>query len=624
MDYLLKMVNSPEDLRKIPVRKLPMLCHEIREKIISAVSDNGGHLASNLGVVELTVALHRVFDVPNDAIVWDVGHQSYAHKILTGRKDDISGLRTKDGISGYPKRSESKYDAFDVGHASTSISAALGIAQSKRLHKRDDHVIAVIGDGALTGGMAYEGLNNAGRYTRNCYKNFIVILNDNKMTISRNVGSMSRYLTSIRTEPSYLQAKGNVEKALDHLPVIGAPMYRVVKKSKKIVKQMLYNTTIFEDMGFAYYGPFDGHDVENLIHVLENAKRMHQPVLLHMVTNKGKGYAFAEERPDTFHGVSKFDVATGEGSAVSGESFSNTFGEHICKLAEENDQICAITAAMQTGTALNEFGIRFPKRFFDVGIAEEHAVCFAGGLAAGGSLPVFAVYSTFLQRGYDQIIHDVAIQNVKVIFAIDRAGIVGEDGETHQGVFDVAFLNTVPNLTVYSPAYYEELRMDLDTAVKECDGAVAVRYPRGKELYKPFDFQITGNSFDCYGDESAEHVIVTYGRIFSNACLALEELKSRGISVRIIKLNRIKPVDKAAVLEAAKAKHLYFFEEGIQQGGLAEHFYFLLHDTEFKGSYHVTAIDNQFVKQATMKEAHQLLKLDKDSMVETIVSECTL
>ena len=264
MDYLLKMVNSPEDLRKIPVRKLPMLCHEIREKIISAVSDNGGHLASNLGVVELTVALHRVFDVPNDAIVWDVGHQSYAHKILTGRKDDISGLRTKDGISGYPKRSESKYDAFDVGHASTSISAALGIAQSKRLHKRDDHVIAVIGDGALTGGMAYEGLNNAGRYTRNCYKNFIVILNDNKMSISRNVGSMSRYLTSIRTEPSYLQAKGNVEKALDHLPVIGAPMYRVVKKSKKIVKQMLYNTTIFEDMGFAYYGPFDGHDVEKL------------------------------------------------------------------------------------------------------------------------------------------------------------------------------------------------------------------------------------------------------------------------------------------------------------------------------------------------------------------------
>ncbi len=617
-------IEQPQDLRKISLAQLPRLCTEIREKIIEAVADNGGHLASNLGAVELTVALHRVFDVPNDAIVWDVGHQSYTHKILTGRKDEMHTLRTKGGISGYPNRNESAYDAFNAGHASTSISAALGIAHAKRLHKRDDHVIAVIGDGALTGGMAYEGLNNAGRFTRNCYKNFIVILNDNKMSISRNVGSMSRYLTNMRTAPYYLHAKGNVEKMLDHLPIIGAPMHRIVKKSKKVMKQMLYNTTIFEDMGFAYYGPFDGHDIENLVHVLESAKRVHQPLLLHVITSKGKGYSFAEEKPDAFHGVSKFNVATGEGSAVSGESFSNTFGAHICKLAQQNDQLCAITAAMQTGTALTEFARRFPRRFFDVGIAEEHAVCFAGGLAAGGSLPVFAVYSTFLQRGYDQLIHDVAIQRVKVIFAIDRAGIVGEDGETHQGVFDVAFLNTVPDLTVYSPAFYEELRMGLDTAVLDCKGAVAVRYPRGKELYKPQDFTVTGNAFDCYGDMQAECVIVTYGRIFSNACFALEELKQRGIAVGIVKLNRIKPVDMAAVKLAACAKHLFFLEEGILQGGLAEHFYFLLHSVSFAGKYHVTAIDGQFVKQATMEQAHKMLKLDKDSIVETIVTECGL
>ncbi len=622
MDYLLNMIHKPEDLRKIPVRKLPLLCEEIREKIINTVSDNGGHLASNLGVVELTVALHRVFNVPNDAIVWDVGHQSYAHKILTGRKDLIGTLRTKGGISGYPKRSESPYDLFNVGHSSTSVSAALGIAQAKRMNHRDDYVIAVIGDGALTGGMAYEGLNNAGRYTRNCYRHFIVILNDNKMSISRNVGSMSRYLTSIRTEPSYLQAKGNIEKVLDCLPVIGSPMYRVVKKSKKVIKQMLYNTTIFEDMGFAYYGPFDGHNIENLIHVLNNAKCMHQPVLLHMVTDKGKGYSFAEKNPDAFHGVSKFNIATGQGSVSSGDSFSNVFGDHICKLAEQNEKICAITAAMQTGTALYQFGKRFPKRFFDVGIAEQHAVCFAGGLATGGSLPVFAVYSTFLQRGYDQIIHDVAIQGVKVIFAIDRAGIVGEDGETHQGVFDVAFLRTVPRMTIYSPAYYEELRLALDMAVNDYESAIAVRYPRGKEAYRPDDFMITGNPYDYYGEQNADIIIVTYGRIFSNACLALEKLKKLKISIGIIKLNRIIPIDTDAVQKAALAKYLFFFEEGILQGGLSEHFNFLLHDTSFNGKYHVTAIDNQFVKHATVQEALQMLKLDADSMVETIVSEC--
>lgn len=616
MDNLLNKIDSPEDLRKLSLSELNELCSEIREKIIQTVSSNGGHLASNLGVVELTVALHRVFGSMDDKIVWDVGHQSYTHKILTGRRDRISTIRTQGGLSGYPNRSESAYDPFNVGHSSTSISAALGIASANVLNHNPGHVVAVIGDGALTGGLAYEGLNNAGRFT----KNFVVILNDNKMSISRNVGSIARYLAHIRTKPGYFKVKGNVETVLDHVPLVGKPIHHALSKSKAALKQVLYDNTIFEDMGFYYYGPFDGHDLKKLMDVLENTKNIEHPVLLHVLTRKGKGYPFAEQNPGTFHAISSFDIETGN-SESSGENFSSVFGNLISNFATQDDKICAITAAMQLGTGLSGFAKQFPSRFFDTGIAEEHAVTFAGGLAAGGMLPVFAIYSTFLQRGYDQIIHDAAIQRVKVIFAIDRAGVVGEDGETHQGIFDVAFLNSIPNITVYSPSYYDELYLDFNQALYHCDGAAAVRYPRGKQMFKPFDFKSSCKAFDTYGDDNARIVMVTYGRMFSFACKALTALKDVGVPTRIVKLNRIKPIDSDAVICSAKAEKIFFFEEGIEQGGVGEHFNYLLSKSNFQGKFYLHGIAN-FVPHATMQQSLDALGLNDKGMKNFIMTEC--
>ncbi len=616
MDNLLDKIDSPQDLQKLSLSELYELSAEIREKIIKTVSNNGGHLASNLGVVELTIALHRVFNSKDDKIVWDVGHQSYTHKILTGRRDTISTIRTKGGLSGYPNRLESEYDSFNSGHSSTSISAALGIANAKALTDEPGHVIAVIGDGALTGGLAYEGLNNAGRFK----KNFIVILNDNKMSISRNVGSIARYLAHIRTKPGYFRVKGNVETVLDQVPFVGEPIHHVLSKSKAALKQILYNSTLFEDMGFYYYGPFDGHNLEQLMDVLENAKNIEHPILLHILTCKGKGYAFAEQNPGAFHGISNFDIETGK-APPSGENFSNVFGSNICSLAAQDKRICAITAAMQMGTGLTNFAKQFPDRFFDTGIAEEHAVTFAGGLAAGGMLPVCTIYSTFLQRGYDQIIHDAAIQRVKVTFAIDRAGVVGEDGETHQGIFDVAFLNTIPNLTVYSPTYYDELYADFNQAIYHCEGVSAVRYPRGRQMFKPFDFESRCKAFDNYGENSAEIVMVTYGRLFSFACRALAALRDAGISVRIVKLNRIKPIDLDAVSDTLKAKKVFFFEEGIEQGGVGEHFNYLLTQSGFSGKFYLRGITN-FVPHATMLQSLNALELDDKGMVNMIMTEC--
>lgn len=617
MDHILNKINSPDDLKKLSVTELDELCDEIRQKIIRTVASNGGHLASNLGVVELTIALHRVFDVPQDQIVWDVGHQSYTHKILTGRRKQIATIRTQNGLSGYPNRRESPYDAFNAGHSSTSISAAFGLANAKKLNGDSGHVIAVIGDGALTGGLAYEGLNNAGRFN----KNFIVILNDNKMSISRNVGSMARYLAHIRTKPGYLKVKGNVESVVDKIPLIGKRLHRILKKCKNMLKQSLYGNTLFEDLGFTYYGPFDGHDLRKLMDVLENAKKIEHPVLLHILTSKGKGYTFAEKNPGAFHGISGFNVKTGE-MPSSGENFSSVFGNYLCDLARKDQRICAITAAMQTGTGLTDFKNEFPDNFFDVGIAEEHAITFAGGLAAGGMLPVCAIYSSFLQRAFDQIIHDGAIQNVKIVLAIDRAGVVGEDGETHQGIFDVSFLNSVPNVTVFSPSYYEELYSDLNSALYDCEGIVAVRYPRGKQNFKPYDFTISHKAYDLYGDKEAEIVIVTYGRMFSFACQAKSKLIEDGINVKIIKLNRIKPIDPDAVAVAANACKVFFFEEGILQGGTGEHFSYLLNQSGFSGKYYLRGIDNQFVKQATMLQSLADLGLDEKGMIKTILTEC--
>ena len=615
MGSLLNTIRSPKDLEGLTPPQLEALCSEIREQIIQTVSANGGHLASNLGVVELTVALHRVFHAEGDRIVWDVGHQSYTHKMLTGRLDRIGTIRTKGGLSGFPNRQESPYDPFTTGHSSTSISAALGLFKAKELRGEPGHVVAVIGDGALTGGLAYEGLNNAGRL----HKNFIVVLNDNKMSISRNVGSMARYLARIRTKPSYFRMKGNVENVLYHIPGVGRPLRQALLRAKSILKGILYNSTIFEDMGFNYYGPFDGHDIDKLIEVFTNVKDVPHPILLHVLTRKGKGYSYAEKDPGGFHGISCFDVETGK-SAGGGESFSSVFGSKLCSLAASDERICAITAAMQEGTGLTEFSEKFPDRFFDTGIAEEHAVTFAGGLASGGMLPVFAVYSSFLQRGYDQIIHDIALQRVKVVLAVDRAGIVGEDGETHHGIFDAAYLATVPGITVYSPSYYDELQSCLHQALYDCEGLAAVRYPRGGQLFRPFDFHGSRKAYDLYGPSAAKILIVTYGRLFSNACLAASSLKERGIEVGIVKLNRIFPLDPEAVQAALRAEAIFFFEEGIAEGGVGRRFAFLLNRAGCAGKFRLRAIEG-FVPHQTMGQALEELGLSAEGMAETIASE---
>ncbi|MBQ2211354.1 MAG: 1-deoxy-D-xylulose-5-phosphate synthase, partial [Ruminococcus sp.] len=419
----LDKIDSPDDLKKLSIDELYVLCDEIRDMLVKVVSQNGGHLSPNLGTVELTVALHYVYDLPRDSIVWDVGHQSYTHKILTGRRDKMTTIRKEGGLSGFPKRSESKYDSFNVGHSSTSISAAYGIARAKHLKKDTSKTIAVIGDGALTGGLAYEGLNNAGRSP--C--NFTVVLNDNKMSISRNVGSIAWYLTHIRIRPGYIKTKKIVEKILLHTPVIGNPIRKLLLSSKSQLRISVYRNTIFEDLGFVYYGPVDGHDLRSLIHAFNASKNVTQGVLIHVITKKGKGYCYAENDPKTYHGVGKFDIDTGE-PVSSRKGYSAKFGEAMCDFASKDEKLCAITAAMTSGTGLTKFAEKYKERFFDVGIAEEHAVTFACGMAVQGMTPVFAVYSTFLQRSYDQIIHDAAQQKVHIVLAIDRAGIVGDDG----------------------------------------------------------------------------------------------------------------------------------------------------------------------------------------------------
>ena len=554
MGTLLSGIKAPNDIKNLADSQLPELCEEIREQIINTVADNGGHLASNLGVVELTVALHRVFTLPEDSIVWDVGHQSYAHKLLTGRAEEFSTLRCEGGLSGFPSREESDCDPFTTGHSSASISSALGLSVAKSLAGDPGHVIAVIGDGALTGGLAYEGLNNAGRLNRN----LIVILNDNAMSISRNVGSMARYLSYVRAKPGYLNAKDSIEAALCRLPKIGEAMASGVRRVKNVIKKNIFNTTIFQDMGFNYYGPFDGHDLRTLISVLTMAREIDKPVLIHIRTYKGRGYKYAENDPSMYHGLSAFDREKGAGDAGA-QGFSGAFGETMCALAVENDRLCAVTAAMETGTGLTSFKEKFRNRFFDVGIAEEHAVTFCAGLARGGMIPVFAVYSTFLQRAYDQLIHDGALQHLKIILAIDRAGIVGEDGQTHQGIFDAAFLHTVPGIHVYAPTYYDELSDNLSDCVEGDAHLYAVRYPRGKALFRPEGYKLSGKPFGVYGAVESHTAIVTYGRLFSFAYEAMLALAETGVKCKLIKLNRIIPLDPGVVSVLKDCKTVVFF-----------------------------------------------------------------
>ena len=613
MGTLLSGIKAPNDIKNLADSQLPELCEEIREQIINTVADNGGHLASNLGVVELTVALHRVFTLPEDSIVWDVGHQSYAHKLLTGRAEEFSTLRCEGGLSGFPSREESDCDPFTTGHSSASISSALGLSVAKSLAGDPGHVIAVIGDGALTGGLAYEGLNNAGRLNRN----LIVILNDNAMSISRNVGSMARYLSYVRAKPGYLNAKDSIEAALCRLPKIGEAMASGVRRVKNVIKKNIFNTTIFQDMGFNYYGPFDGHDLRTLISVLTMAREIDKPVLIHIRTYKGRGYKYAENDPSMYHGLSAFDREKGAGDAGA-QGFSGAFGETMCALAVENDRLCAVTAAMETGTGLTSFKEKFRNRFFDVGIAEEHAVTFCAGLARGGMIPVFAVYSTFLQRAYDQLIHDGALQHLKIILAIDRAGIVGEDGQTHQGIFDAAFLHTVPGIHVYAPTYYDELSDNLSDCVEGDAHLYAVRYPRGKALFRPEGYKLSGKPFGVYGAVESHTAIVTYGRLFSFAYEAMLALAETGVKCKLIKLNRIIPLDPGVVSALKDCKTVVFFEEGIRTGGIAENLGSMLSEADFAGRYVTHCIEEGFVKHAPMFRTLEHLGLDKDGMIRAV------
>ncbi len=610
MDYrFLGRVNSPEDVRKLNNDELNVLCDEMRDCIINTVSQNGGHLASNLGAVELTVALHKCFNSPNDTIVFDVGHQCYPHKLLTGRFKQFSSLRKEDGISGFMKPEESIHDSFITGHSSTSVASAYGSCIAKALNNDNGYAIAVLGDGALTGGMIYEALNNVSKKN----SKLIVILNDNKMSISKNRGALAKHLSTIRTHKGYFKFKYGVERFLVKIPFIGKFLRSFVFHFKLMVKNALYHSNIFESLGFYYMGPVDGHDIEKLCETFEISKELNRPVLIHTKTVKGKGYTPAETNPGDFHGVGGFDVSTGE-IAKSKDNFSLIFGDKLCELAEKDDKICAITAAMTTGTGLKKFSETYKNRFFDVGIAEEHAVTFASSLAISGLKPVFAVYSTFLQRGFDQIIHDAAIAGVPLTLAVDRAGFVGDDGETHQGLFDVAFLSSIPDVKIYAPATFQELREMLQKRLENPKGIAAIRYPRGGEP----EIAETGEDFGeftVFG--SGETAIVTYGTLTAEALKAKQNLNSNNINVAVVKLNVINPLSDALMEKLLSFKNVLFFEEGILSGGVAEKCGFKLLLNGFRGKYKTQAVEG-FVKQAMVNSQRKKYGLDCDSIVKTI------
>lgn len=609
----LNNIKSPDDLKKLEEDRLPELAEEIRNVLIDTVSKTGGHLASNLGVVELTIAIHRVFDSPKDRIVWDVGHQAYTHKLLTGRYEQFDTLRQKDGLSGFCHPNESEHDTFYSGHSGTSVSSAFGIAQANKIKNSDDYTVAVIGDGSFTGGLVYEALNNAGRSR----SRMIVILNDNEMSISQNVGSLAKHLTKIRSKKRYVSMKAKLERFLTKIPLVGTKMAHGLYKIKTSVKNFMYESTIFEKLGFRYMGPVDGHDIGTLTEALNTAKTLNSPVVLHVNTVKGKGYDYAEKDPSHFHGISNFDVDTGE-LKCGGDTFCNEFGKLMCKMAEKDERISVITAAMSLGTGLTDFSNQYSDRFFDVGIAEEHAVTFASGLSKGGMLPVFAVYSTFLQRCYDEIIHDGALQDQKLVLAIDRAGFVGDDGETHNGLYDVAFLQSIPKVTVYSPTTYDEMKVAFGNAFYRDSDVVAVRYPRGCESKLPDDFEPSYGTFDLYGHAWANIVIVTYGRLFSEVAKAANELLKFNIKVKVLKLNRIKPIDENAVDCILDAKYILFYEEGVRSGGVGEKIAATLLQKGYKGTYEIVAVEDCFVKQAKVDELMKQHHFDCESIVEKI------
>ncbi|RHT25120.1 1-deoxy-D-xylulose-5-phosphate synthase [Clostridium sp. AM32-2] len=616
---ILEQIKGPEDLKKLTSEELSQLAEEIRAFLIEKISHTGGHLASNLGVVELTIALFRTFDLPEDKIIWDVGHQSYTHKILSGRRMEFDELRQYGGLSGFPKRKESPYDSFDTGHSSTSISAGLGIAQGRDILGEDYKVVSVIGDGALTGGMAYEALNNAARMK----KNFIIILNDNKMSISENVGGMSRYLGGLRTGAGYNDLKKNVADTLERIPVVGGRMIDKIKRTKNSIKQLFIPGMLFENMGITYLGPVDGHNIPALCKVLKEAQKLDHAVLVHVLTKKGKGYEPAEKNPAHFHGVSPFDIKTGKPLAEKKyPTYTDVFSKKLCQLGETHPELVAVTAAMPDGTGVAAFGKKFPDRFFDVGIAEAHAVTSAAGMAAAGLRPVVAVYSSFLQRGYDQILHDVCIQNLPVLFAVDRAGLVGSDGETHQGIFDYSYLTSIPNMSVAAPKNLWELRAMLDFAM-DYKAPFAIRYPRGtayrglKEFMQPIAY---GKGEIIYEEENI--ALLAVGSMVSTGEHVREKLKEEGVSCTLANARFVKPFDKELVDRLSKNHRLIVtMEENVLQGGFGLPVTAYIHEHYPQVKVMNIALPDAYVEHGNVSVLRKGLGIDSDSIIQRLKAE---
>lgn len=614
MKKLLDNIQAPGDVKKLNTHELKQLCDEIRSFLVENVSVTGGHLASNLGAVELTVALHKVFDFPSDTLIFDVGHQSYVHKILTGRRDKFGSLRCFGGISGFPKRSESMYDAFDTGHSSTSVSAALGMARARDLEGGKSNIIALFGDGALTGGEIYEAFNDAG-HTKTP---LILILNDNAMSISKNVGAVSKHLRNIRINRLYFLSKRRVSNFLDRIPVAGRFVRNAIERIKTVVRRRVLPTTLFEDMGFKYIGPINGHDLSSLTVCLEYAKTEKKPVLLHVKTVKGKGYAPAEKHPEYFHGVGKFDPQTGE-IADSGESYSSRFGEKLTDIASMNKKVAAITCAMPEGTGLVGFSKKFRERFFDVGIAEQHGVTFAAGMAAAGYIPVIPLYSTFLQRAYDQALHDVCLQNLHVVFPVDRAGLVGADGETHQGVYDLSYLSGMPNMTVLSPSSFEQLDDMLEYAINEHSGPIAIRYPRGGEQ-SPFEYRGFRINQPYIRKTGHDATIIASGRMVIRAAETENILKCHGISVEIVELPTVHPLNEAAVIAAAmKTGRVVTIEDNIRSGGFGEHIAAILLENGVKCSFKAFGFPLTPIVHGTVSELDKKYGMDAETISAAII-----
>ena len=615
---VLEKINQVGDIKQIPPEEYDTLAEEIRHFLVEKISRSGGHLASNLGVVELTMALHLCFDFPKDKVVWDVGHQSYTHKLLTGRKSGFDELRKYGGMSGFPKRKESDCDCFDTGHSSTSISAGIGLVAARDLQDGDEHVISVIGDGALTGGMAYEALNNASRLKRN----FIIILNDNNMSIAENVGGMSEYLNGLRTNEAYTNFKTGVEQSLSRIPG-GSHLANQLKKTKSGIKQLFIPGMLFENMGITYLGPVDGHDIGKLQDILNKAKKVKGAVLVHVLTRKGNGYIPAERHPARFHGAEPFDIETGLPlNKKKKANYQDVFSTCMVKLGQRNEKVVAITAAMPDGTGLKRFKNIYPDRFFDVGIAEGHAVTFAAGLAAGGMRPIFAVYSSFLQRAYDQVLHDVCIQNLPVVFAIDRAGLVGSDGETHQGIFDLSYLSSIPNMHIMAPKNKWELSDMLKYAV-EFDGPIALRYPRGeaydglKEYRRPIEY---GKSEVIYEEEDI--ALLAAGNMVKIAEQVRKNLKEIGYSCTLVNARFVKPID-TEVLDMLSADHklLVTMEENVRSGGYGEKVMDYVVEQELPVKLLNISLPDEYVEHGNVALLYEEVGIDAQTVTKRIIEK---